>query len=355
MDITRQFKSVRKNGYDPTEVRRAFAEAEGRLGELKQTIASGQATAEKLERELADLRETLRRSNAKPTFADLGSAFEQTLRIAEEQADKLVKDSEADAKVVRESARAHVEEVTRIARARATELLSDTENKIEENRVEVERQVGELTMIAEAKVLQAQTMTETAQRRSAALGAEAERDAADVRARIHQEIDDVRTELETLRQISEREQFRIEREVKLALEEAERDRLNRHESAVAHVEAQRADANQLTADTTAQIDVLNADSDTFLSKARADVDTLLRSAREAAAALINRTRARAETLTVTFDEHAADMLEKTQRRLEDLERQRDAMREFSLELKALSSADAMVALDESDAQRDELR
>lgn len=355
MDITRQFKSVRRNGYDPSEVRRAFNEAENRLAELTQSIASGQATVEKLERELGDLRETLRRSNAKPTFADLGSAFEQTLRIAEEQAEKLVKDADADAKVVRESARAHAEEVTRSARATANELLSETEAKIEENRVEVERQIAELTMIAEAKVLQAQTMTETAQRRSAALAAEAERDAAEVRGRMHQEIDDVRTELETLRQISEREQFRIEREVKLAMEEAERSRLARHENAVATVESQQAAANQVLSDSAAQVDVLNADSDTFLSKARADVDTLLRSAREAAAALINRARSRAETLTVTFDEHVNEMLANAERRQQELELQREAMREFTLELKALSSADAMVALDESDAEKDDLR
>lgn len=352
MEISRQFKSVRKNGYDPAEVRRAFREADGRLNDLTNSIASGQATLEKLERELTDLRETLRRSNEKPTFADLGSAFEQTLRIAEEQADKIVKDAEADAKVVRESARAHVEEVTRIARNRASEMLGSTEAKIEENRLEVERQVAELTMIAESKVLQAQTMTETAQRRTSALAAEAERDAAEVRGRIHQEVEDVRTELDTLRQISEREQFRIEREVKLALEEAEGNRLQRHEDAVATVEGQQAALTQLISDTTYQIDSLTADSEAFMSKARADVDTLLRSAREAATALINRTRSRAESLTVNFDEHANDMLTRLQRQRDELERQRDAMRTFALELKALSSADSMVSLDESDAQRD---
>jgi len=352
MDVTRNFKAVRRNGYDPAEVRRAFTDAEGRLDELKQSVVSGEATVDKLERELADLRDALRRSNSKPTFADLGSAFEQTLRVAEEQADKIINDADADAKVVRESARAHAETVTRDARVRANDLLASTEAQIDDTRVEVERQVTELTMIAESKALQAQTVTETAQRRAAALFAEAERDAAEVRARIHQEIEDVRTELETLRQISEREQFRIEREVKLALEEAERDRLARHEDAVRTVEAKQAEANQMSADAAEQINILNAESDAFLLKARADVDELLRSARDASAALINRARTRAETLTITFDEHVTEMLAKAERRADEIEREREAMRQFALELKALSSADAMVSLDESEAQRD---
>lgn len=101
MDVTRTFRSVRKNGYDPADVKRVFSDAESRMQELQQTSRAGLATVDKLERELADLRDALRRSNAKPTFADLGSAFEQTLRVAEEQADKLVNDAEADAKVAR--------------------------------------------------------------------------------------------------------------------------------------------------------------------------------------------------------------------------------------------------------------
>ncbi|MEG3035846.1 MAG: hypothetical protein RR877_10220, partial [Aurantimicrobium sp.] len=202
MDITRNFRTVRKNGYDPADVKRAFRDAESRVEELLQTTRSGVATVDKLERELADMRDALRRSNAKPTFADLGSAFEQTLRVAEEQADKMVADADADAKVVRESARALADQVNRTARNKANSLLNVTEAQIEDKRLEIEREVSQLTMEAETLVLQGQTLKETAMRREAALVAEAERDAAEVRSRLHQEIEDVKTELETLRQIA---------------------------------------------------------------------------------------------------------------------------------------------------------
>ena len=55
MDITRNFRTVRKNGYDPNEVKRVFRDAESRLEELAQTTRSGLATVDKLERELADM------------------------------------------------------------------------------------------------------------------------------------------------------------------------------------------------------------------------------------------------------------------------------------------------------------
>jgi cell division septum initiation protein DivIVA len=352
MDITRSFRTVRKNGYDPNDVKRAFRDAETRMEELRLSTRSGIATVEKLERELADFRDALRRSNSKPTFADLGSAFEQTLRVAEEQADKLVADAEADAKVVRESARAQAETVTRAAKNKAAALMAQTEETIEDKRLEVEREIAQMNMKAESLILQGNTAKETAQRRDAALLAEAERDAADVRARLHQEIEDAKTELETLRQIAEREQLRIEREIKLALEESERERLARHEEAVAFVQSQNDEANELLRSAEEEAQSLNQQMDEFAATTRADAEGLLNAARESATNLISRARSRAETLAILFDEHALEMMEKAERRRDSLERQREAMREFSLELKALASADAMVSLDESDSLRD---
>lgn len=349
MDITRNFRTVRKNGYDPSDVRRAFHDAESRMEELMQTTRSGAATVDKLERELADMRDALRRSNAKPTFADLGAAFEQTLRVAEEQADKLVADADVDAKVVRESARTTAELLTRTARQRATSLINDTESKIDEKRLGVEREISQLALKRESLILQGQTLKETAQRREAALVAEAERDASEVRSRLHQEIEDVKTELETLRQIAEREQLRIEREIKLALEEAERERLTRHEEAVAFVEAQTEEASISRSNASDEANNLMEQNDTFSASTRNDAEALLAAARESATNIISRARSRAETLPILFDEHAVEMMEKAERRRDGLERQREAMREFSLELKALASADAMVSIDESES------
>ncbi|MEG0363946.1 MAG: hypothetical protein RR600_09085, partial [Aurantimicrobium sp.] len=290
MDITRNFRTVRKNGYDPADVKRAFRDADLRMEELQQTTRSGAATVDKLERELADMRDAHRRSNTKPTFADLGSAFEQTLRVAEEQADKMVADAEADAKVVRESARALADQVTRTARNKANSLLNVTEAQIEDKRLDVEREVSQLTIEGETLILQGQTLKETAMRREAALVAEAERDAAEVRSRLHQEIEDVKTELETLRQIAEREQLRIEREIKLALEEAERERLTRHEEAVAFVEAQTQEASIIRRDDADEADNLNEQTDALLESARNDAQSLLPAARESATNMISRAR-----------------------------------------------------------------
>lgn len=347
MENNFKFRMVRKNGFDPVGVKDVFRDKENRLEELSQSIRLGSETVEKLERELADLRNALQRSNSRPTFADLGSAFEQTLRVAEQQADKLVSDAVADANVIRESARAAAEMLTRTSRTKATEIINKAEAKIEEQRLDVEREISRLSLEADTLVLQAQTLKETASRKEAALIAEVERDAAEERSRLHQELEDIRAELDTLRQIAEREQLRIEREIKLAMEEAEQNRLTRHEEAVELVKQQNLQAMELQQAARLEADNLKEQTDEYLEKTQLDADALLIAARETATNLINRARSRAETLALLFDEHTEKMLVNADSRRDQLERQREAMREFSLELKALASADAMVSIDES--------
>jgi hypothetical protein len=155
-----------------------------------------------------------------------------------------------------------------------------------------------------------------------------------------------------LRQITEREQLRIEREIKLELEEAERSRLIRHEEAVVVLQAQAAEASEIQRNAAEEADALNDQTEEYVARTRLDAEALLVAARTASTNLISRARSRAETLTLLFEEHAADMLQKAERHREILERQREAMREFSLELKALASADAMVSIDESESLGD---
>jgi len=209
---TRSFRTSRR-GYDRDDVLSAIADATAKVEQLEGDRATAEKSVERLSRELADLRGVLKRANSKPTFADLGSAFEHTLRVAEEQADKMIKDATAEARILRESARAEAEQVTRSARLKAEKGVAEAEGRSEELRVDAERRVTELTIQADARNAEARTSIEISQRKAGAIIAEAEREASDIRARVHQETEDVKTELSTLRQMAEREQLRIEREI----------------------------------------------------------------------------------------------------------------------------------------------
>ncbi len=84
-----------------------------------------------LKSEIASLKQRLKR-DAGTGYAELGAQFEQTLRVAEEQARKLMTDAGQDALRVRETAKAEAEQLTRKAEAAVQKLLSDAESKAKE-------------------------------------------------------------------------------------------------------------------------------------------------------------------------------------------------------------------------------
>ena len=165
MTDIRSFRTARR-GYDRQEVLRAISEANSKVEQLEADREVAEKTVDRLTRELTDLRGVLHRASSKPTYADLGSAFEHTLRVAEEQADKMVKDATAEARVLRESARAEAEQVTRASRLKAEKMVAESEARAEELRVETERRVTELNIQADARNSEARTSIEIAQRKA---------------------------------------------------------------------------------------------------------------------------------------------------------------------------------------------
>jgi cell division septum initiation protein DivIVA len=345
------FRPARRGGYDSGQVDIAFVEIANRIKASEQSRSSAEKSLERLTRELAEARSALKRANSKPSFSDLGAAFEQTLRVAEEQAAKMLKEAAAESQAVREGARAEADEVVRAARlgAETTKLRSEAEG--EGLRATSERRATEMLTHAEARLLEARTMVEGAERAAAAIKAEVERQASDLRARVHQESEDAKTELATLRQISEREQIRVEREIKEARGEAERLRLELHDEAVLQIQQRNLDANRVLTESADRAALLSRESEHSLGEARAGSAEIMRLARERAADLISRARVRAETLSTRSNEHIAALHADSESRILQLEDQRRAIEEFALELTALASADAMVTLDETGSQR----
>ena len=72
-----------RSGYEPEDVDRAFTELTSRISRAEREREESDQAIERITRELNEVRSALKRANAKPSFSDLGAAFEQTLRVAE--------------------------------------------------------------------------------------------------------------------------------------------------------------------------------------------------------------------------------------------------------------------------------
>jgi DivIVA domain len=103
-------------GYDPDEVNRFVRDLTERVERLEEERAEAERTEQRLTREIKDAND--RAERGKPSFAELGSAFEETLRLAEAQSQKIVQEASQEAAEVLASARS---ESTRVREEAAKE------------------------------------------------------------------------------------------------------------------------------------------------------------------------------------------------------------------------------------------
>ena len=94
--------STEMRGYRKDEVDRVIAELRTELDHVRDYNYSASAEIEQLKNE----NEQLKKKKTAPGYAELGAQFESTLRLAEEQAKKLIADAGQDAIRVRETAKA---------------------------------------------------------------------------------------------------------------------------------------------------------------------------------------------------------------------------------------------------------
>ena len=161
-------------GYDKDEVDTSFAELRTELEHVRDYNFKAASEVEFLKNEIASLKQRLKKGGTSG-YAELGAQFEQTLRVAEEQAKKLMTDAGQDALRIRETAKAESEQLTRKAQAKAESILSDAETKAKEEAAAKEKeeqskksQESPSTLLAELNTkmaqlikLQAQTTTNT--------------------------------------------------------------------------------------------------------------------------------------------------------------------------------------------------
>jgi len=82
--------SLEMRGYKKDEVDRVLGELRAELEHLRDYNFNAATETEALRTEVANLR---KKKDSAPGYAELGAQFEQTLRLAEEQAKKLVADA----------------------------------------------------------------------------------------------------------------------------------------------------------------------------------------------------------------------------------------------------------------------
>ncbi len=185
-------------GYQKEDVDQYLEEV---LNELSLTKMQNKRSFEEstaLRNEISNLRQKLKAST-NMGYADLGSQFEQTLRMAEEQAKKLIQDAGQEAIKIRDTARAEGEAAIRKSEKLAAKMLSEAESRVAELKLESVNIDGLNANKLKQAESQAAEIVMRGQQDAAVIIANAQESAAQAKSSVLLELDKLRAEMTDLR------------------------------------------------------------------------------------------------------------------------------------------------------------
>jgi vacuolar-type H+-ATPase subunit E/Vma4 len=324
--------SESRRGYEPVDVDRAFAEITTRVARAQSEREEADQVIERLTRELNEAKSAIKRANSKPSFSDLGAAFEQTLRVAEEQAGKLLKDAQDEVHELRTNASAEAERITASAVRQAEKLAEEAEKRAGDLAEQSQRRSIEIVQIAESRLEAARVGLDAAREQALKIEQDADQTAVEILAQVQKETDDARAEMSTLRQLNEREQQRVQREIEALQEKTDREARRLSEQTSSYIAEITRDAETQVTEADAHAAGLLEESEALFARAHADGDALVEKSKATAAELVERAQERASALNTRMRIHAQDLYQENVQRLAELEEQRQNVNSFAAEL-----------------------
>ena len=343
-----------KRGLDPAQVDIALGDVQAEATRLEGERAQIDKQIDKLTREIAEVRSALKRASAKPSFSDLGAAFEQRLRVAEEQAGKLISDAQVSSSETRRAAEAEASAVTESAEKQAATLLKDSQERVTRLLAESEKKLAATLKAAQTALAQAEPLFVEAEKIAASISREGEQRRLALETELAQEVEQSRAEIATLRQLHERDHRRISEEVDAARAKAERESSRLAAENEVYVR-QLLDSSQVQFDEASErAREMVVEAQANFGLARQEAIAMLREARETAARIVRRARVRAETLTQRLEERNAILLANGEQLVEDLSAETDAVQAFNSELRVISMSEPTESASEDSFDFDSL-
>lgn len=328
-----------KRGLDPAQVDIALGDVQAEATRLETERAQIDKKIDKLTREIAEVRSALKRASAKPSFSDLGAAFEQTLRVAEEQAGKLISDAQISSSETRRAAEAEASAITETAEKQAATVVHDSEERVARLLAESEKKLTEALKVAQTALDQAEPLFVEAEKTAASISHEGEQRRLALESELVQEVEQSRAEIATLRQLHERDHRRIGDEIDSARAKAERESSRLAAENELYVR-QLLDSSQLQLDeASARARDMVIEAQKNFGLVRQEAIGTLREARETAARIVRRARVRSETLTQRLEERNAILLANGEELVESLSAESEAVQVFNSELRVISMSE----------------
>lgn len=324
-------------GYDPADVERVLDEMHHRLDVYANERAATSRQVKQLTEELAEARE--QGSKERPTFRDLGTAFEGTLRIAEEQSAKIFADAKAESLRVLSEAQAASLKMREEATMASEAMHLDSQRRSDEAQLTNDQLVARNRRSSVKQLQKADQTLADAESRAATVRAEAELEIALSKGAANEEV--ARTKREASEMVFAAEQALASSEtlIRQRLEDGERARAETQKRADVYATAVIENANARYEEVSNHAAALAAEYEALIAGARQRDEAEMKATRAYSDRLVAQTIARGHTVAQDTEEILRVLTQDAENQVTDLRRQQNMLREYMGRLKFISDQD----------------
>jgi len=326
-------------GYNRTEVDSHVTKLLNELANLEQYNHMALREQNNLRERIIHLEESLKLAKS-PGYAQVGAQFEQTLRLAEAEAARLVNDAGRDAIRIRDEAKAEAEAYRFSTQEQVDKLLLEAERKAKVTAGAATKRALELTQEAEKQLESAIKQRADLEKQANVIRSEADNYVAGVKA-------ELQTDVEKIQNANARLLKRnadLEAEIARKLDEGERQALEIFRRVEKEATDLRDQAERELQSATQEAASLIENAEETLSKARIESDRIFHDANDLSLNLLADTRARAEKLAIKSLDITRNSIVEAEYLLSKLPAQQNSIEDFLRETQSLLTPEQQVTL-----------
>jgi cell division septum initiation protein DivIVA len=326
-------------GYNRTEVDAHVSKLLAELEKLEQYSSMALREQNSLRERNGQLEESLKLAKS-PGYAQVGAQFEQTLRLAETEAARLVNDAGRDAIRIRDEAKAEAEANRFAAEDQAETLIREAERKAKVIAGAAAKRAIELTEDAEKQLESATKQRADLEKQANVIRSEADNYAASVKAELQAEVEKIQNANARLL----KRNADLDAEIARKLDQGERQALEIFRRVEKEATDLRDQAERELQSATVEAASLIENAEETLANARSESDRIFNEANALALNLLVDTRARAEKLAIKSLDLTRDAIAEAEYRLSKLPAQQNSIEEFLRETQRLLTPEQQVML-----------
>jgi cell division septum initiation protein DivIVA len=314
-------RSVR--GYDVSEVDSLLADLVAKREALELELAESTRSVQRMTRELSEVKRN------KPSFAELGSAFEETLRLAENQSEKMIQDGKNEADALLNQARIRVAELAESADRDASQIVYEAQAMSEDLKITNERDIAlERQRIADERA-KIETITARAERAASSMLGEAERQVAQSRTESQRAAQQLVDEANEILRITNEMKVNTEDRLQEELNEAQRSATSAHDEADRYAGQAHEQADRFVETAIERAADMTRDADLHLQSAHDRVNEILESAKSYADRILAQAIGRAREISTEAESLLDSYFTDAEGRIDETRRQKSALADFT--------------------------